>query len=372
MSALAFPMDPEVIAAEIDVPLDRWPGNCHAIATKVMHSFPMEGMRLVRGHFTGYISRDFVYHHGGIQQHSWLRLGDGRILDPTRWAIESPRRPAIYVGINDGYDEAGLALDRSSRPHMAFSNLLAGDARYAPERAILKLIAKSGPEVAMALAEVSGISGLAAEDPEIVDAERLRDLLSDPVEHLEDPEALYACAQAAGLKAMIKLDNWTRVMEPERVTPRLGANILYEAPPAPARTDMEKLFLVFARYLSLEERENTIEDELDEYGYSLEDLHDALNRMEKTLRFSPDLEWMDSSARDLLAVVSAELLGKGFGEELRVERFANSIGLDRGALHRAMTRFGDKAGFDLCWLTGREAELAMAAGEPEPEERMEP
>ncbi|MBW3243275.1 hypothetical protein KUV57_11260 [Epibacterium sp. DP7N7-1] len=372
MSALAFPMDPEVIAAEIDVPLDRWPGNCHAIATKVMNSFPMEGLRLVRGHFTGYISRDSVYHHGAIQQHSWLRLGDGRILDPTRWAIESPRRPAIYIGINDDYDEAGLVLDRRTRPQMAFSNFMAGGTQYETERAILKLISKSGPDAARDLADTSGIAGLTAESPEIVDAERLRDLLSDPVEHLEDPEALYACAQAAGLKAMIKLDNWIRVMEPEHVTPRPGANILYEAPPAPARTDMEKLFLVFARFLSIEERENTIEDELDEYGYSLEDLHDALNRMEKDLRFSPDLTWMDSSARNLLAVVSADLLGKGFGEELRVERFADSIGLDRDALHRAMTRFGEMAGFDLCWLTGREAELAMAAGEPEAEAVMEP
>lgn len=372
MSALAFPMDPQIIAAQIDVPLEQWPGNCHAVATKVMHGFPMEGLRLVRGHFTGYISRDSVYRRGGIQQHSWLRLGDGRILDPTRWAIESPRLPAIYVGINDNYDEAGLALDLRSRPRMAFSNLLAGDARYAPERAILASIARSGPAAALNLAETAGIEGLAAERPSINDAERLRALLSDPVEHLEDPEALYASAQAAGLKAIIKLDNWVRVMEPERVTPRPGANILYEVPPAPERTEMEKLFLVFARYLSIEERENTIEAELDEYGYSLEDLHDALNRMERDLRLSPDLAWMDSSARDLLAVVSADLLGKGFGEELRVERFADSIGLDRGSLHRAMTRFGKLAGFDLCWLTGREAERAMAAGAPAPTEFMEP
>ena len=371
MSSMAFPMDPDVIAAEIDIPLQDWPGNCHAIATAVMNSFPMEGLRLVRGHYTGYISRDSVY-RGSVQQHSWLRLGDGRILDPTRWAIENPRRPAIYVGINDEYDEAGLALDRKSRPHMAFSRLVAGDARHAPERAILTLIEKSGPEAARDLAAVSGIDALAGESPQIGHAERLRSLLSDPVEHIENPVALYRRAQAAGLKAMIKLDNWIRVMEPERVTPRPGANILYTAPAAPERTDMEKLFLVFARFLSIEERENTIERELEEYDYSLDDLHDALNHMEKVLRFNPNLEWMDASSRDLLAVVASDLLGKGFGEELRVERFADSIGLDRSALHRSLVAFGGKAGFDLCWLIGREAEVAMAAIREEPEMAMEP
>ena len=111
-----FPLDPAVVAEEIGIPLREWPGNCHGVAEAILHALPVPGMRLVRGHYDGPVARTSVYRGGsGPQQHSWLRLADGRILDPTRWAMERPSAPAIYVGENDHYDEAGAQLHQFLR-----------------------------------------------------------------------------------------------------------------------------------------------------------------------------------------------------------------------------------------------------------------
>ena len=67
-----------------------------------------------------------------------------------------------------------------------------------------------------------------------------------------------------------------------------------------------------ARFLSIEERDG-IERELEELGYWLDDLHEALNEMERVLRVDPDLTWMPRNERDVLSVVAADLLGAGFG-----------------------------------------------------------
>jgi len=70
-------------------------------------------------------------------------------------------------------------------------------------------------------------------------------------------------------------------------------------------------------------------------------------------------------------VIAGDILGKGFGTELAVERYARSIGLDRDGLHREMVSFGQRASYDLCWLCGEEARLAEDV-EPEPPEDLTP
>jgi len=358
MSNPTFPLDPEIVAAEIGIPLDRWPGNCHGIAEAILHRMPTEGMRLVRGHFTGWVSKDSVYSRAGMQQHSWLRLQDGRILDPTRWAMTSPDRPHIYLGENDEYDEGGIGQAQRMRPGIFMAGFLSGNA-HAPEAAIAAMIGKASPTSRFDLAEAAELPGLAKGEVSLLDAGRLRSLLADPVEHLQDGPALYGAAQAAGLKSLIKIDNWIRVMEPDRVSPPFGTNFFYADPPSPDLSEMQKLFLVFAKFLSIEEREMTIEDELEEIGYKLDELHDAINAMEKCLKYDPDLEWMPRGSRDLLCVVAGDLLGRGFGQEIRVERFADSVGLTRNALHRALVAFAEPAGYSLQWLCGHEAGRAM-------------
>jgi hypothetical protein len=46
----------------------------------------------------------------------------------------------------------------------------------------------------------------------------------------------------------------------------------------------------------------------------------------------------------------SELLGRGFGKILEVERFAKSIGYPRKEFSDLLERFGQRSGYDLGWL----------------------
>jgi hypothetical protein len=356
-----FPREVSEIAEAIGLPLKGWPGNCHGVAEAVLRRLPTRGMRLVRGHFHGWTSPASVY-RGGPQQHSWLRLQDGRILDPTRWAFDRPDRPYLYLGENDAYDEAGLWLAERSRPMMGTAALLSPD-RDAPARAAADRLNVCTAGLRDRLATAAGIPALRDGEAYPRDADRLLDRLKGPVEHLDAPEALYEAAAEAGLRAHIRIDNWVRVMEPARVTPDRFANHLYADPPGERLTGPQALFRVMARFLSVEERDG-IERELEELGFRLDDLHEALNEMERVLRVDPELTWMPRNERDVLAVVAGDLLGAGFGEELRVERYADSLGLDRRGLDRELRRFGEMSGYTLSWLPEAPAETTAPSRAP--------
>ena len=354
-----FPLEPEVIARAISMPLDIWPGNCHGVAEAVLRTLPTEGMRLVRGHFDGPVSRASVY-RGSVQQHSWLRLGDGRILDPTRWCMDRPDRPYLYIGENDAYDEAGIALSQVSRA--AYAGSLSAIGKPGPEDMIQRRLSDLPDaqriEIFEALGQPDGsYSSLAMS-------------FTEPVEHLEDPQRLYRALEAGGMRALIKSDNWVRVREPERVTPGRGVNMFHAPPPREEMTDSQILFRLFCRYLSIEHRGERIEQELEEIGYGLQDLHDALNEMERMLRIDPDLDWTPSSYRHVLCLAAMDLLGKGFGQELKVERHADSLGMDRDGLDQALARFAEPTGLDLIWIwppRKRETECPSEAMEgPDP------
>jgi hypothetical protein len=85
-------LDPDYIADQIGVPLWRWEGNCHAIATMILE------INLVSGH-TEY---GLFYGTGEMVRHRWIYMPDGRIYDPARWTIEGAE-PYIWVG----HDTAG-------------------------------------------------------------------------------------------------------------------------------------------------------------------------------------------------------------------------------------------------------------------------
>jgi hypothetical protein len=353
-------MDPEVIAAEINIPLEDWPGNCHGIAEAILRRLPIAGMRLVRGHYDGWVSKDSVY-RGSIQQHSWLELEDGRILDPTRWAMSNPKKPSIYLGENDHYDEASIGMKAKSRPAIAMSMFMQGHAATGPQAAVLQ---KLQDLPTWRVEELFEAGGLTAPSGEIGnrDAERLYDRLSDPVEHFREPEAFFGKLRDAGLSAMVPIDIMTRVLDPEKVFVDRGANLLYEAPAAEEINGTQKLFKIFCRFLSIEARELHIENELEEIGYTLDDLHTALNDMESWLKYDPEASYLPRDITDTLSVIASDLLGKGFGVEIEIERYAKSIGLDRDGLHRELVSFGERAQYDLAWLCGEEACLAMEGG----------
>lgn len=362
MESPVFPMEPDQLAAAIDLPVETWPGNCHGVAEAILRKAPTRGMRLVRGHYDGLISSKSVY-RGTPQQHSWLRLQDGRILDPTRWAMDRPDRPYIYCGPSDAYDEAGLVLAAKSRGWMMGSFSMIGRANE-PEEAILRSMLTLSNACRSDLLEAAGL--MPTDAPGAREAREILHALQSPVEHLARPHDFYAAAAAAGLRSHIKIDCWTRVMEPEKVTPSEGANFFFADPPGEDLSANQKLFRVFAHFLSIEEREERIHGELADLGYELEDLHDAINAMERALSIDPDLIWMPRSERDTLCHVAMDILGKGFGGELRVERFADSLGLDREALDQALIDFAEPAGLDLCWIYPPRRRTEEAPSDPSP------
>lgn len=357
-----FPMDPEELARAIGISLSDWPGNCHGVAEAVLRRVPVEGMRLVRGHYEGPVSRDSIYGRGP-QQHSWLELADGRILDPTRWAFASPSRPEIHLGENDGYDEAGHMLNARVRPAAMASAFLSGRDVSGPVSAVRDRLAALSPGVVADLFEAGDLTS-PDEEATFRHAERLLDRLLDPVEHHRSPEDFFGLARECGLGAMVPVDTMVRVLEPERVTPAAGTNMFYDVPPAPKLSDQQKLFRIFCRFMSLEHRDLKIEEELEEIGYTLEDLHDALNDMDRMLRIDPVDPPLGRTTSSTLAVIAGDILGRGFGGEMEVERYARSIGLDRDALHDTLEAFGDRSGYTLQWLMPGERGEPLAA-EPE-------
>jgi len=360
-------LNPDELAQAIDIPLKEWPGNCHAIAVAILARVPVAGMRVVRGHYHGHVSKSSVY-RGSLQQHSWLEAEDGRILDPTRWAMSSPNNPYIHLGENDAYDEAGLMLRARMKPHTAMSAFLSGNDTAGADNAILKRLKAQTPEEIARVFEAGGLA-LPRAEISLRDAERLRSRMEDPVEHFHEPEAFFKALQEIGMGALVPYDTLQRVLHPEEVYVNRGVNRLFDLPPMETLSDHQKLFKIFCRFLSVEARDLAIEDELGEMHYSLQDLHDALNEMEQRLRLDPEGPYFSRNTRTLVAIVASELLGKGFGAELEVERYARSIGMDRDALHCALVAFGDCAGYDLPWLIGDEALRAeQGRGDPDTSE----
>lgn len=337
-----FPDSIEEIAKEIDIPVQNWPGNCHGIATEILKLMPIEGMRLCRGHWNGYISKESVYRNRSIQQHSWLELEDGRILDPTRWAIVSPNKPHLYVGVNDHYDEFGLHLKKKSY----FPTL--GKVEY-PFLKNLQTLSSDDFE-------------LLFQDAKIPDTEngwqnicyKFDDILKSEPWSIDNVEEKYLVIQKIGLKAFIQIDMWNAVIDQEKVFVNPFSNRFYEAPENEGISDARKLFMILNRFLCIEDREY-IEEELEEFGYSLEkDLWESLNTMDSFTRNMPEMTIENlpniNGMIDVLSVISSELLGKGYGKELEVERYARSIGIrNKDELNNLLETFGNRCNYDLRW-----------------------
>lgn len=352
-----FPMDPARIAEEIGIPVEIWPGNCHGVAEAILRDMPVRGMRLTRGHYTGFVSSKSVYGKGP-SQHTWLTLEDGRVLDPTRWAMERPDTPSVYLGISDSYDEGGMALRARTRAQLrANAIFLSGPTA---EGVILKALGASPHARELVLATGGGLSEIASAR----NADKVAQAIESPVEQLKNPERVYRAVVAAGLGALLQIDQRIRVLEPEKVTPDRQRNFFYEIPPVAAESDMAKLFRVFTRFLSVEHMDMRLESAAEEFGYTLDEFHEGLNRMERRLQHDPDLEHFSGRDASMISMIAADHLGSGFGAEMEVESYARSVGLGRRALHDALVAFGGKAGYDLIWLTADEIKEMDAGPEP--------
>jgi len=100
-------MDIGKIAKVIGIPIEKWRGNCHGVASLLLQHGLVIG-KLRYGHWTGPVSEKSIFgkYPRGLVRHGWIELKDGTIVDPTRFEFEH-KQPYIYVGNNDYYDAGG-------------------------------------------------------------------------------------------------------------------------------------------------------------------------------------------------------------------------------------------------------------------------
>lgn len=118
MSRIIEELDIEHVAEVIGTPIDRWPGNCYAIAADMLHHKLIAGFTRY-GLYHGFIDDDSPMFGGrSFARHAWAVQKDAigtdcEIVDPTRWVFENAD-PYIYIGPDsDDYDLGGAFLRRS-------------------------------------------------------------------------------------------------------------------------------------------------------------------------------------------------------------------------------------------------------------------
>jgi hypothetical protein len=97
---------------EWGAPVEEWEGNCYGLAcaaAKLMNRQGCKGAVPIYGHYQGEVHPTSMFHGHPIVQHGWVLMSNGDVLDPTRWAFEG-RKPYLYRGPNDCYDEGGNAV----------------------------------------------------------------------------------------------------------------------------------------------------------------------------------------------------------------------------------------------------------------------
>jgi len=103
---------PHQIAKIIGSPVNKWPGNCHRIASLFLTHKICEG-RLCYGLYHGRISPKSIFGGRPFTHHGWIE--NNLIVDPTRWAFECVK-PYVYIGVNNGeYDFGGNDLKKKLR-----------------------------------------------------------------------------------------------------------------------------------------------------------------------------------------------------------------------------------------------------------------
>ena len=101
--------DISIIADKIDIKPNHWAGNCHGISTAIVNAGLVDG-HVERGHYYGDIAKGSIFHGKPLIPHTWIRLKDGRIYDPTRFAFDM-FKPKVYVSNDDSdYDLCGSRI----------------------------------------------------------------------------------------------------------------------------------------------------------------------------------------------------------------------------------------------------------------------
>lgn len=104
----------------IGVPVNQWEGNCHGIAMAIVESGMIDG-KVERGYWKGLVSKKSIFYGKPLIPHSWIRMSNGQIADPTRWCFECVE-PYIFVGGDECYDAGGNQFRKANlKPCPAFN-----------------------------------------------------------------------------------------------------------------------------------------------------------------------------------------------------------------------------------------------------------
>ena len=184
------------LAGKIGVPLHDWPGNCYAIATRIVEAGIVEG-RAVYGHYLGPVAKGSIFSGRGLIRHGWIVTKTGRIIDPTRWVFDNSTPYILDTGAQDpAYDEGGNGLMRAmQRPvpdHDAMGKKI--ELPVEAQGLITTLLGRSAPQSHLCWAEAHWLATLS---------------LGVLGEHARE---LYATLVAAGLQALIPWDNRIKVL----------------------------------------------------------------------------------------------------------------------------------------------------------------
>lgn len=90
-----------------------WHGRCTFIAH---HACKFIGGHEIYGSYLGHVDKDGYWGSRRTlpNNHGWVLLDDGRVLDPTRWSFENVE-PYIYIGSGKDYDEGGNQMRAAFR-----------------------------------------------------------------------------------------------------------------------------------------------------------------------------------------------------------------------------------------------------------------
>lgn len=111
--------DIEEAVMAIGIPTDEWVGNCAGISHAIVESGMIDG-KVERGHWKGDVAKGSIFYGKPLIPHSWIRMANGKIADPTRWCFECVE-PYISVGDEQCYDAGGNELRKAMmKPCPAF------------------------------------------------------------------------------------------------------------------------------------------------------------------------------------------------------------------------------------------------------------
>lgn len=191
----------EDVAEAINVPVEKWPGNCYAISSMLLDSGLLDDYQgkhgklfLTFGKYTGPLSTDSPFAGKPIIQHGWLESPHGFIVDPTRWVFEQIVKE-VWAGVITDYDMGGSRLHMKMRPGVPD-----------PEGKMVRLMVND-PSVLKAIDRLLNGKAEATKTGE-VSTYQLHWLANLPLETLSaDAAGIYTALKASNAAGLIPQDN---------------------------------------------------------------------------------------------------------------------------------------------------------------------